>query len=132
MSRSKVSAQGNVPGLTSDLEDQTVGESERRPFAEEIESGRDDLGVLQRQVFMIEQHVDGRTDLRRRPLVHGVENPDSLRQDEVRNPRALGDELLGRERLIGVVARNEPHEHISVNCAHGAYGRTCGFPLLHQ
>src|SRR3970040_1279247 len=67
------SAQGNVPGLTSDLEDQTVGESERRPFAEEIESGRDDLGVLQREAFMIEQNGGGGKSVGRRALVPGVE-----------------------------------------------------------
>jgi hypothetical protein len=51
-------AERKVAGLPGGLEDQTVGKAEGRAGAEVVEGGGDDVGVVNHEVLVIEQHLD--------------------------------------------------------------------------
>jgi hypothetical protein len=74
--------------------------------------------ILEDQVGFVEQHVDERGDFSIAPSVNGRKNPRSLSQHENRNPCSTCDEALGREHLLGVVARYESNQNVGVDRRH--------------
>src|SRR5439155_138694 len=76
-------ADGQMPRLASDLEDQAVGEIHARMSPVVLERGSDDVGVLDRHVLVVEKHLDGCDDRSRGKAVDGAQDPGRLRQHEV-------------------------------------------------
>ena len=76
------------------------------------------VGVLQRQIVVAEQHLDGGGDLRRVEIVDRRQHPGGLGQHEVRHPGSLRDERLRGCDLPRVVACDEADENIGVNGSH--------------
>lgn len=115
-----------VPRLASDLQDKAVGEAKRRPRDKVRESGFDDVGLLDNERIVLEQHLDGACQSRCGSRIDRVEDPDGLDQDDVRNPSTLRDERFGSSSLLRVVAGQQPYKHVGVKRAHGAsHARGC-------
>ena len=89
------------------------------PSTEPTESRRDDIGILQGQLGVRQQHLHCRPDLLGRTIVDCVEHPQRLRQHQMREPRALGNELLRGIELAPIIAHEQPHQQVRVNRAHG-------------
>src|SRR6266436_206369 len=104
------------------LEHETVGEAQRGALLELLERCRYDVGVLQGEVLMIEQHVDRGYDLLSRALVDRIEYPRGFRQDDVGNPGAACCEPLRGPDLLRVITHHDSHYDVRVNGAHGACG----------
>ena len=117
-----------VSGLARHFEHQAVGKPERRPNAKLLDGPRNDLGILYREVLMIEQHLDRGRELRRCALVHRIQHPKRLGQDQVRYPRAGRNEFLGSRDLRGIVTHDESHQQVRINRAHAVDECTCEPP----
>jgi hypothetical protein len=70
-----------VACLAGGLEHETVGKAGRGSFPELLQSRSHDVGILKRQVFVIEQHLDGGGDLLGGAFIHSVENPSGFHED---------------------------------------------------
>lgn len=127
--RSIEGADRRVTGFACDLDYQVIRESDRRTRAEAPQRERYNVGVLDGQVLVMQQHLDRRMNLRRAQLVDGLENPRRFGENQMRDPSTTGDEVLRRLGLLRVIARDEPHQHIRINGAHTASGYVCGYPL---
>jgi hypothetical protein len=55
-----VGAEGQVPGFPSDLQHEAVRETYRRPLSKMFDRGRYSIGVLERKMLVVEQHLDRR------------------------------------------------------------------------
>ena len=109
-----------VSNLASGFKDHAIGEAEPGPAAESSQSSRDHFGILQHQVTMVEQHIDGRGKLLVRQLENRVHHPNHLHKHNVGNPGALGNERLGSSGLTKIVSRKKTNDDIGVNRAHVA------------
>ena len=103
--------------LPGHLEDQAVGEAPAWTSTVLLESGADDVGVRDRQVLVVEEHLDGRGNRRRTEVVDGVQYPGRLGKNHVADPRPGGHERLRGRDLPDVVARDQADEDIRVNGA---------------
>ena len=63
-----------MPRFTGNLEYQTVRKAKRRTLPEVPERRAHEVGILQRQVFVIEQHVDGGCDLPGGAFMDGIQH----------------------------------------------------------
>lgn len=108
-----------VTGLASDFQDEAIGETECWPGTELLQGGRNDIGVLQREMRVFQQHLDCLGNLFRREVKDGVEHPQGLDQDYLRHPRAWGYESLRCRKLFRVVPSNESDQDVGINGAHG-------------
>lgn len=68
-------AERGVPGLSSDFNHQAIGKSDAALPPELCDGGRDSLRILNGQMLMIQQHLDGRRDRRGLSVVDGGQNP---------------------------------------------------------
>jgi 2-methylisocitrate lyase-like PEP mutase family enzyme len=121
-------ADGQVTGLASDLEDQAVGKAQAPVSPVGLERGGDDLGILDRQALVVQEHVDGRRDRRRTEVVDSAQHPGRLGENQVGDPRAGGHERLRGRDLPGLVARDQADEDIRVNGAHAVSACTGASP----
>ena len=96
--------QGLMARLASDFQHQAIRKAKGGSGPEVRERARNYVCILQRQAFVIEQQLNRPGDLRRRAIVDGVEHPHGLGQDQVGDPRAGLDEVLGQRELRGMVA----------------------------
>ena len=85
-----------------------------------IECGRDNVSVLQAEMFVAEEHFNRRSDVAWTPLIHGGEHPGGLGDSELRHPGARRDEPLRGFDLSRVVSGQQPDEDVGVNGAHAA------------
>ena len=83
--------QGEMAGFACDLEDEAVGESQRRPFAILIQRGDDDIGIFNRDHLVIEEHFDRSCDLAVIEVVCSAQQPRTLDKYKVRDPRSAGE-----------------------------------------
>ena len=67
-----------VSCLVRDLENQAAGKTYLRTLSELLERAEHDVGVLQSQVLVIEQHLRSNRDLRR-SFIPRIERPNGLR-----------------------------------------------------
>ena len=116
----------NVSRLAPDLENQTVRETQGRLPAIVLQSRCDGIGILQRELLELQQHVDCSGDRGGAALVGDLEYPGHLGEGEERNPGAAGDVGFRDSNLLGVVAYREPHDDVRVNGAHAFCARTPG------
>ena len=65
----------HMPRLSRDFDDEAVRKTERRPVAKEFQRCCDDVGVLNHQALMVEQHVDCCRNLLRAALEDSIEHP---------------------------------------------------------
>ena len=107
-----------MPGLSRDLEHQTIRKLYRRPRTILTQRRSDRLAVLQRQVLVTKQHVDSGCDPRTRELVNRIENPKGLRKYQVGYPGTAFDEPFGRIDLLDIVSHDESNENVRVNREH--------------
>src|SRR4029077_17115728 len=68
-------AERQVTRFAGHFHDQTVGEPELRSGSKSFECRADDLGALDRQVLVVEQHVDRDRDLSWFEPVDAIEDP---------------------------------------------------------
>jgi hypothetical protein len=92
------------------------------------ESRCDCIRMLERQLVMIEEHLDHQGDPLGRQPVHRRQNPRGLREHEMRDPSALLDECFGTTHLSRVIARDETHDTVGVNGARVALRRDGALP----
>ncbi len=72
---------------------------------------------------MIEQHLNGRCQLRGVELVDSVQNPNCFNEGQKGDPCAVFDKGIGRSSLTKVVTGDEADEDFRINGAHGVYER---------
>jgi len=110
-----------VSRLLRNRDHQAVGESNGRMSPELFHSRRHDLGILDGEVLVIQQHLDGRRDVFGRPLINRREDPGRFGNGEVRNPRPTRDEWFGDRGLARIVASEQPNEHVGINGSHDVF-----------
>ena len=59
-----------VPGLPCDFDEKAIREPEPRPLQELVQGGSHDLVILNGQVLMVEEHLNGLGDLGRTAIVN--------------------------------------------------------------
>src|SRR5712692_8229892 len=74
--------------------------------------------VLQREISVVEEHLDCGSNGGRAKVVPRCQHPHGLGKHEMRNPSPLGYESLCCRRLLGVIPCREPHQNVGVNGAH--------------
>ena len=112
-----------MSGLSRQRHDQAIGKAQRWTFAEKIQSIGHGVRVLQRQVFVVEQHSNSLDYLIWWLSVHRSKHPRRLGERESGNPRAFPDERLGRGCLSRVVTRKNARQNIGINRAHRSRAR---------
>ena len=110
-----------MAGLACDFDDQTIRKAKRRPLAKLRHGRGHDLCLLKRDALVAEQHLYRGRDSGGRQVVDTVQNPGHFHQDQVRNPNPAFHKALGRCHLLGIIARQQPHQHVRINSAHGAF-----------
>ena len=75
-------------------------------------------GILDGQVLVVEEHLNGSRDRARAEAVHGAEYPYRFSQDEARHPRSRSDEVFRGRDLSRVVPRRQANQHIRIKGAH--------------
>jgi hypothetical protein len=113
-------AERAVARFARDLHHEAVGEADCRTTTKLIDGGADGFRVLQRQLLMIQEHLDCRGNSLRTAIVDGGEHPRGFGEREMRHPGAGGDEGLGCRNLFDIVSGYEPNQHIGVNGSHVA------------
>ena len=99
---------------------QTVREADGRTTPKLLNSRADGLRILQRQLSVIQKHLDRDRKSLRTPIVDGGQNPSSFGECEMRHPGPAGDKSLRRSQLPGIVSGDESDQHVGVNGSHGA------------
>ena len=107
-----------MSSFASYFQNQAIREAQRRTLAEMLESGCDDVRILDDEIPVIEQDLDRRSDLSRTMAIDRAQDPQGLDKDEVRYPRPFGDERLGGGNLPGVVSDRQSDQDVDVNGAH--------------
>lgn len=105
------------------LQHHAVREAKFGAAAKPSQGSVDDFGILQDEISMIEQHVNGGGELLVRELEDRVQYPDHFDQDEMGHPRALRNERLRSRSLARIVAREKANDDVGVNGAHDAWPR---------
>src|SRR5262249_34107917 len=108
-------AQWPVSNLASSGQDKAVAESHRWLLAEFCESGLDNVGVLNCEMFVIEQHRKRQPKLLRGQAIRRAKYPACLHEDDLGHPGTTSDERLSEIDLSRIVAGNEANEDIRVN-----------------
>ena len=113
--------------LPRDLEHQTIRETERWFVPKMGKRDCNHVRILKRKSRMLQKHLDRRRATSGVKFVNGFQNPEGLRQDEVRNPRPPGHERLRGRHLPCVVARHQADQDVRVDGAHAspACGAVC-------
>src|SRR5713226_3874537 len=78
--------QREVSSFTRDFEDEAIGESDLRLAAIALECAGNDIGILQGETPVTEQHFDHRGNPGVVEPKRASQNPNRLREHEVRNP----------------------------------------------
>src|SRR5882672_6054456 len=104
-------AERSVPCFPSDLHHEAIGESDLRLLPKQRDGGGDRLGVLDGQVLVAQEHLDGRRDRPGTTIVDGAKHPGCLRDCEVRHPCPIGNEGLSDGYLLHVISRHEADQH---------------------
>jgi hypothetical protein len=102
-------AQWKVARLPSQLQKQAVRKSNARVPAELVEGRSHRFGILQSEVLMVKQDLDGRGNLPGVTSVDFSQNPHCLRQRQAGNPRAFLHPGLGRRHLPGIILCEESY-----------------------
>lgn len=92
-----------MTGFAGNLNDQAIRETQCGAPSEMPYGGAYNINVLNRQMLVIQQHIDRGSDLFRRPFVHCIQHPHRLDQYQVRHPCTCGDERFRCVDLPGVV-----------------------------
>jgi hypothetical protein len=125
-------AQRQMSGLSCQLQDQAIRKAQRRPRAEKIQSIGHGVRILQRQVFVVEQHSNSFNYLSWWSSVHRSKHPSRLRERENGNPRAFRDERRGGSRLSCIVSRKNAQQNVGIKDAYGALSCIVGYRLSIQ
>lgn len=113
-------AEGQVTGFHRNREHEAIGESQRRPTPEMADRLRHRIGILKRQLAMIQQHLDGSRNICRCSPVNRFQHPGRFGENKVRDPGTLLDERLSGGRLPTVIAGQEANEDVRINGVHVA------------
>ena len=71
--------------LACNLEHHAIRKPQRWPRTETLQSRRNDIAVLQGEIGVHQQHVDGGRDALGATVVHRIEHPDRFHEHQVRN-----------------------------------------------
>lgn len=107
-----------MTGFPSYFEDQTIGEPQRRTATVVLQRGGDSTGVLDCQISVMQEHLDGGRYFRVSEFVYGRKNPGCLNEDQCRYPCAFANERFRSRDLLLVVARDKTNQNVRVNGAH--------------
>ena len=99
------STKRQIPGLARQVQYQAVGKTQGRTRAKQIERRRNDVGILECQVLVMEQHFDGRGEGNGVTFVGGGQDPSRLRERENRNTGPHCDESVSGCGLTRIIAR---------------------------
>ena len=113
-------AERSMPGFPGDRDHEAIRKADRRPSPKMFDGSGDRIRVLQCEVLMVQQHVDGRGNGLGTAIVDGCKNPRGLDERQMWNPRSTSDERFGRRNFFRIVSRDEPDEHIGISGSHGA------------
>ena len=97
-------AERQVSGFSCDLESQAIGESDGRFPAHLCNRRSHNVGVLDCETVVIEQHLHGGGDFAPAQIEDTLKHPRGFGKHQVRNPRAGCNESLGGGYLLGVIA----------------------------
>jgi hypothetical protein len=111
-------AEWHVSRLARHLEHQAIRKPQSWPLTKSLYRGRDSVWILQRQVFVIQEHLNRGRNRCRLSIVDGAENPRKLGKHKMRDPGTLCDKRVGGSHLPGIVAGDEPDQYIRINRAH--------------
>ena len=100
---------GRCPGLAGDFENHAVGELDAGAGTEQGECSGDDVGILEANLSVVEDHLDGGGDLSRLALVGSVKHPHRLNEHHLRHPGAGGNEPLASVELARLVTYQQAH-----------------------
>src|SRR4051812_22491963 len=109
-----------MTSFASKFEDETIGEPEGRGGAIVFQCHGDDIGILKREMFVSQQHVDYGRQVVMLEAVHRSEHPRCFGEYQNRYPCAFCDECLRDRKLSLVIARDESHQNVRVNGAHAS------------
>src|SRR5437867_3491285 len=115
-----------MTGLSGDFEKETIREAEGRSRPEGLECCCHDIVVLENQILVVQELLDGHANLRGITLIDSGQHPYRLGQCEKRHPRARYDEFIGQANLLGIVAGQNAHQDVRVNGAHVSFGYISG------
>ena len=107
-----------VTGFPSHLYHQTVGKTDGRTPAILDDRRTDGVGILQRQLVVIQEHLDRRRNGLWTAIVNGAQHPGRFHERQVRHPRSAGDKRFSRRELPCIVSGDEPDQHVGVNGPH--------------
>lgn len=113
-------AERQVSGFSCDFENQAIGEGDGRFPAQLGNCRSDNVGVLDCEAVVIEQHFDGGGDFTSAQIEDTLEHPCGFGEHQVRDPRARRDKALGGRHLFGVITSDKSYQHIRVSGAHDA------------
>lgn len=122
LSSREVAVEGSkrqVPGLSSYLENEAIGEIYFGPFSECRECCRHGRRFLDRQIRMIECGLYGLRNSAPVNLIYGLQDPERFHENDVRHPHAGSDEILRDAKLVRIVPNNQANEDVRINRAHG-------------
>ena len=80
-----------MAGFAGDFEHEAIGEAEGGMLAKEIEGGLDDIGVLQNQAFVAQEHIYGLDYAFNVLAVVGIEIPYGFGQRKQGHPGTVFD-----------------------------------------
>src|SRR5262245_52071325 len=122
-------AEGEVTGPARDFDEHAVGKTHVPTRAVRVERRTNHVGVLQRQIFVIEQQLYGFRELSLGAFICRLHHPNRFGQRQVRDPRTVLDESFGGSNLLFVVSDQKTNQHVGINGAHASSSCTAGFPL---
>ncbi len=108
-------AERAVAGLPADLDHEAIREADGRSPPKLRNRRSDDVRVLHRQMLVTQEHLDRRRDRLGAAVVDRCQHPRRFSQGQVWHPGPCRDERLGGRHLLGVIASDEPDQHVRVD-----------------
>ena len=109
-----------MASFLSNFQNQTIRKARCRATTKTRDGSGDHVRILQREVLMVQEHVERSGDGIRPTIVDGGQHPGRLSEGQMRDPRSIGDERFGGRNLARIIAGDQPHQHIRINGPHDA------------
>jgi hypothetical protein len=113
----------DMSSLARRLEHHAIRKAKFGASAESSQGSGNYVGILQNEISMVEQHVNGGAELLVGELEDRVEDPNHLDQDDVGDPSTLRYERLSSRGLARIVSGEKANDDVGVNGAHDAWPR---------
>lgn len=107
-----------MSSLTSDFQDQAVRETELWLLSILFKGSTYGFRILDCKTFVLQEHFDCHHQLTMTKTVDRSEDPNSLDQNNVRNPCPSRNKRLSSQDVFWIVAGDEPDQEVGINRAH--------------